>query len=149
MYNSLSEFNWTAYPNALVGGAIAAAIVTFIFVAIILFAVFYVYHSLTWMKIAKKLKFKKAWLAWIPFAGSSMRLHLGKFHWAWIFLIVIPFVGWIAVGVLFIISNWRVFEKLRYSGWLALSPLLGLIWGGLGTLAYGIVIGIVAWKKKR
>ncbi len=28
------------------------------------------------------------------------------------------------------------------------NTLLGIFGGGLGTLAYGIVIGIVAWKKK-
>jgi|TARA_Y100000310_G_scaffold256634_1_gene264470 hypothetical protein len=34
----------------------------------------------------------------IPFANSAMRLQLGKkFHWAWVFLYLIPIIGWIAI----------------------------------------------------
>ena len=148
MYN-WTDWNLTNPQDFLVGGVLGAAFATIVFVLVLVLIAIYVYFALAWYAIAKKRGHKKPWLAWIPFANIAMWFQLGGFHWAWIFLIVIPFVGWIAVGVLFIISNWRVFEKLRYSGWLALSPLLGLIWGGLGTLAYGIVIGIVAWRKKR
>jgi len=148
-FMSLENVNWTDYQDAIVGGALGAALATLIFLMVLLLLALYVYFALAWYRIAKKRKHKKPWLAWIPIANIAMWLQMGGFHWAWIFLIIIPFAGWVAVGALFIISNWRVFEKLKYPGWLALAPLLGLIGGGLGTLAYGIVIGIVAWRKKR
>jgi hypothetical protein len=76
-----------------------------------------------------------------------MRLQLGKFHWAWTFLWLIPVLGWIALWILLIISHWRIFESLKYPGWLALLQLADLVLNGAGTIAYLIVIGIVAWKK--
>jgi hypothetical protein len=137
------------YRDALVGGSIGAALAAILIILLIVLVALYVYFALAWYTIAKKMKYRRPWLAWIPFANIAMWLQLGGFHWAWVFLMIIPVIGWIAIGVLFIISSWRVFEKLRYPGWLALSPLLGLLGGGLGTLAYGVVIGIVAWRKKR
>ncbi|GIU68687.1 MAG: hypothetical protein KatS3mg001_537 [Candidatus Pacearchaeota archaeon] len=124
-------------------------IITFIFLFILLLLIFYVYFSLAWYTIAKKVKHKRPWLAWIPFANIAMWFQMGGFHWALVFLLIIPFVGSLVVMILLIISNWRVFEKLRYPGWLSLSPVLGLIFPGLGIIAYGIVIGIVAWRKNR
>ena len=152
MYNYLSEltnWNWTDYQNEVLAGVVGAALATFIIIAIIVFIAIYVYFAAAWYTIAKRMKHKKPWLAWIPFANIALWLQLGGFHWAWVFLVLIPIAGWIALGVLFIISNWKVFEKLKYPGWLSLSPLLGIIVGGLGTIAYGVVIGFVAWKKKR
>jgi len=142
------NLNSSDYGNAFFGGAFWAAIAAIIILALLILIAVYVYFALAWYKIAKRRGHKHPWLAWIPFANIAMWLQLGGFHWAWVFLLVIPVAGWIAVGVLFIVSNWRVFEKLKYPGWLALSPLLGVIFGGLGTVAYGIVIGFVAWKKK-
>ncbi len=137
-------------PNVIGGAALGAGLVALGVIAVLIFIAVYIYFALAWKRIAEKVKHKKPWLAWIPFANISMWLQMGGFHWAWVFLLIIPIVGWIAVGVLFIISNWRVFEKLKYPGWLSLAPLLGIIphSSGLGTLAYGIVVGIVAWKKK-
>ena len=152
MYNYLSELaNWnlTDYQNEVLAGVVGAALATFIIIAIIVFIAIYVYFAAAWYTIAKRMKHKKPWLAWIPFANIALWLQLGGFHWAWVFLVLIPIAGWIALGVLFIISNWKVFEKLKYPGWLSLSPLLGIIAGGLGTIAYGVVIGFVAWKRKR
>lgn len=138
------------YQEAFTGGAIGASLVTLGIFAVLVGIAFYVYHSWAWMVIAKKMKHKKPWLAWIPFAASAMRLQLGKFHWAWIFLVLIPIVGWIALIILLTISMWRIFENQKYSGWTSLSfpamfvPRIS----GIGTIAYLIIIGFVAWKKK-
>lgn len=138
------------YQEALIGGVTGAVLATLgILVALFIIA-FYVYHALAWMKIAKRMKHKYPWLAWIPFAASAMRLQLGKFHWAWIFLVLIPIVGWIALIALLTISIWRIFEKQKYPGWIGLSfPLMfAPKISGIGTIAYLIAIGFVAWKKK-
>jgi len=85
------------FTGGMVGGALMA-------LGIMILAVFmiglYVYFSLAWYTIAKKLKNKNAWVAWIPIANIGLILQLGGFHWVWIFLILIPFLGWIALGVL-------------------------------------------------
>lgn len=145
-----SWFNFTGGSNQdlLVGGLLGGVLALGIFMLLLLLVAVYVYFALAWYKIAQKRKHKKPWLAWIPIANIALWLQLGGFHWAWIFLILVPVVGWIALMVLFIISNWRVFEALKYPGWMALAPLLDIFKGGVGTIAYGVVIGIVAWKKK-
>jgi hypothetical protein len=143
--------NWTGdIPDVFLGGAAGAVLAIVIMFAIVLGLAIYVYHALAWMTIAKKRKYKKAWLAWIPFASSAMRLQLGKkFHWAWVFLYLIPIVGWIAIWILLIVSHWKIFEMFRYPGWLSLAPLVNLLprLSGLGTFAYLVIVGIVAWKK--
>jgi len=132
-------------PATLWPTIIAMGVMTF-FVGIIL----YVYLGLVWSTIAKRLKHKYPWLAWIPFANVAMILQLGGFHWAWIFLILIPMLGWIALGVLGIISCWRIFEKRNYQGWLSLIPILGFVpfVGWIASIAFLVIIGIVAWGKK-
>jgi hypothetical protein len=136
--------NW---EEVFAGGFLGGLLVLGIFLFILLMLAVYVYFAFSWYTIAKKRKHKKPWLAWIPFANISLWFQMGGFHWAWIFLLLIPVAGWIAVLVLFIISNWRVFEKLKYPGWLSLSLLLDIFKGGIGIIAYGVVVGIVAWKK--
>jgi hypothetical protein len=149
MFNYLTDWNATNIQEALIGGAIGAALATILIALIFVLIAIYLYFAFAWYTIAKRRGHKKPWLAFIPFANMAMWFQLGGFHWAWIFLILIPVAGVLAVGILFIISSWRVFEKMKYPGWLSLAPLLGFIWSGLGTLAYGIIIGIVAWRKKR
>ena len=111
----------------------------FIFIAAI-----YVYSSLAWYKIARKLKYKSPWIAWIPIANWAMILQLGGFHWAWIFLVLIPILGWIPLFVLCIIAHWRIFEKRKYPGWFSLSMIIPQI----GGVLYLIAIGFVAWKDR-
>ncbi|NCN86275.1 hypothetical protein GW932_00420 [archaeon] len=105
----------------------------------------YVYHALAWQTIGKKQKYKRPWLAWIPFANVSMILQMGRFNWAWVFLVLIPILGWIALFILLILSMWRIFEKAKYPGWASLSMILPTV----GKVLYLIVIGLVAWKKPK
>ena len=101
----------------LIGGFTGALITIGIMAAIAILIGIYVYFALALSTIGKKLKYKKSWLAWIPIANLAMILQLGKFHWAYIFLILIPIFGWIALFILLIIANWRIFEKRKYPGW--------------------------------
>mgnify|MGYP001585908907 FL=1 len=127
------------------GASLIAILLTVIVLLILVVIAFYVYTSLAWMKIAKKLKYKNAWLAWIPIASWAMRLELGGFHWAWIFLILIPILGWIPLFVLIIISTWKIFEKRKYPGWFSLSVVIP----NVGWILYLVAIRFVALKDRK
>lgn len=138
------------FIEIMLGTGALAMIGTFIVVWITIALAIYVYIALALMIIAQKLKYKNYWLAWIPIANIAMILQLGGFHWAWIFLIVVPIAGWLALTVLVIISMWRIYEKRNYPGWLSLIlalnfvPLIGWI-AGIANL---VVLGLVAWENK-
>ncbi|MGD9276399.1 MAG: hypothetical protein PVJ67_04450 [Candidatus Pacearchaeota archaeon] len=129
------------FLGGMFGGLLAFGIVF----AILLVLGLYVYTAYSWMTIARKLKYKKSYLAWIPIANISMILQLGGFHWAWVFLIFIPILGWIALFVLMIITTWRIFEKRKYPGWFSLSSIIPKI----GGILYLVVIGFVAFKDRK
>jgi len=138
------------FTEVMTSAPIVGMLVALGFIILFLvFIVFYIYTSFAWMDIAKKLKYKNSWLAWIPIVRWAMILQLGKFHWAFIFLALIPFFGWIALWILLLIATWKIFEKRKYPGWLALIPILGFLpWiGGLAFIASLIILGFVAWKK--
>lgn len=127
------------------GGIAGILIALGILILILFVAAFYIYHALAWSTIARKLKHKRPWLAWIPFASSAMRLQLGRFHWAWVFLYLVPILGWIAIFVLLTISHWSIFRKRRYPGWFSLAWIIPKV----GTILYLIIIGFVAWKDRK
>ena len=135
-------YDLTQIMQIVFGAGFLAALGILMFIFI--FA-FYIYFSFAWMTIGKKLKYPTPWLAWIPFANISMILQLGGFHWAWVFLIFIPVLGWITLFVLIIIATWRIFEKRKYPGWFSLSVIIP--WAG-GVL-YLISIGLVAWVNRK
>lgn len=127
-------------------GAIGGIIIGLgIAMILILILALYIYTSLAWMTIGRKLNYKRAWLAWIPIANLAMVLQLGKFNWKWIFLIFIPILGWIPLIVLAIIAQWNIFESRKYPGWFSLSFLVPQI-GGILSL---IVLGFVAWSDRK
>ena len=137
-----------AMVTAPVMGALIGLGVAIVFLVLV---AFYIYTSFVWMTIAKKLKHKNSWLAWIPFARWAMILQLGSFHWAWVFLALIPILGWIALWVLLLVATWKVFEKRKYPGFLALLPVLGFLpaIGWLVNTAFLILLGFVAWRDIR
>ena len=126
-------------------GVLAALVAVGVLIAILAFAALYVYTALAWRTIARKSKYKRDWLAWIPIASNAMVLQIGGFHWAWIFLLLIPVAGWIALMILSIIAMWRIFEKLKHPGWFSLAPIVPKV----GGILYLIAIGIVAWSEKK
>ncbi|MEM4230456.1 MAG: hypothetical protein QXF25_01085 [Candidatus Pacearchaeota archaeon] len=114
-------------------------------IAFLIFLGIYVYFALAWSKIAEKLKYKRPWLAWIPIANVSMILQLGGLHWALVFLILIPLLGWFVLSILSIIATWKIFEKRNYPGWFSLSIIVPKV----GFILYLIALGFVAWKDKK
>ncbi len=143
---AITETIQAAIAGTTLGAFIAGAII----IGFLIFAGLWIYTSFAWMTIARKLKYKYPWLAWIPFARTAMRLELGNFHWALVFLMLIPVLGWLAVGILMIVATWRIYENRKYPGWLALIPLAAAIpvVGGLAGLATLIIVGFVAWKDR-
>ena len=145
MVNWMSGFQNEAMGYAFAGGLVGSLVALGIMIVILFFAATYVYFAYAWMTIAKKMRYKKSWLAWIPFANFAMILQLGGFVWGWIFLLLIPILGWIAVFVLMIIAIWKIFEKRKYPGWFSLSLIIPKV----GFVLYLIALGFVAWKDKR
>lgn len=133
------------------GGTLASALWGTIFIVFLLvFAIYWVYTSFAWKEIGRKVKYKKDWLAWIPFARTAMILQMGDFHWAFVFLWLIPLLGWIPLGILIIIATWRIFEARKYPGWLALIPIISILpyIGYLAGIAHLVILGLVAWKDQ-
>jgi len=106
----------------------------------------YVYCAFAWMTIAKKLGYKKAWLAWIPIANLFLYPILADKDWVWGFILLVPIVN----VVFFFMWTWQIFEKRKYPGWLSLIPLLSVIpfLNIVVVLAYLVVLGVVAWNDK-
>jgi len=132
---------------ALLGDGVILGLLAGMIVLIVLLSIaLYVYYAFAWMTIARKLKYKKAWLAWIPIANLFLIPILAKKDWTWGFMFLVP----IANVVFFFIWTWNIFERRKYPGWLALIPLVGIIplIGWLASLAYLVVLGLVAWKDQ-
>lgn len=143
--SGLNNLSSEAINSAAAWGFFGALIAIGIVFLVILIAAIYIYTAFAWMTIAQKLRHRRPWLAWIPFANISLMLQLGGFHWAWVFLILIPILGWIALFVLVVIATWRIFEKRKYHGWYSLSLVIPKV----GAILYLIAIGFVAWKDKK
>lgn len=106
--------------------------------------VIYVYYAFAWMTIAKKLKYDKAWIAWIPVVQLFLLPILAKKKWPWGFIFLVPIVN----IIFFIMWTWNIFEQRQYPGWLSLIPLIGIIplIGWLGQIAFLVILGLVAWR---
>ena len=117
-----------------------------VFLAVLVGLAIYIYWAMAYMTIAKKLKYDKPWLAWIPFANMFLVTILAGKKWYWGFLFFVPFVN-IAFLVLW---TWRIYERRNYPGWLSLIPLAGLIpaVGLLASLTNLVILGFVAWKDR-
>jgi len=129
------------FINVFSAGALTALITAGIFLAIVVSLAFYVYFAMAWMTIAKKMKYKHPWLAWIPIAQLFLMPILAKKHWTWGFMFLVP----IANIVFFIIWTWNIFEQRKYPGWYSLSLIIPKV----GGILYLVAIGFVAWAKKK
>jgi len=146
--NAIKTISQSPTFEEVIAGLFFAGIAGFFALAVILFfAGYFIYLGLVWSKIGKNVGYDKTFLAWIPFARTALILEVGGFHWALVFLYLVPILGWGALFVLRMIATWRVFEKLQYPGALALIPLTDLFLRGIGGIAHLVVLGFVAWRK--
>jgi hypothetical protein len=62
-----------------------------------------------------------------------------------IFSVLVLIIAWIWFNVSIIIIQWRIFERLKYSGALVLTQLIPL----LGFFIFGIIWLVVAFSSKK
>jgi hypothetical protein len=134
-------------PGAITGVA-TGLIIALIFILLILFIfllVAYIYYCLVWYTLANKLKYKNAWIAWIPIANLFLLPILAKKHWALGFLLLIPVVNL----VFSIIWSWEIYKRRKFSGALSLIkagyiiPLLI----PFVFIADFVIMGLIAFEK--
>jgi len=99
----------------------------------------YVYTSLAFSKIAEKLNYEKKWFAWVPILNIIMIFELGDQNPMLLFLLLIPGIGGLIVGIMSIIAMMNIAEKRGYDKMLGLLMLVPL-----GNL---ILPGLLAWKE--
>lgn len=151
---------------------------TFLVLFIILAILIYIYTAWALMDIAKRLKTKNAWLAWIPIANVYLMAKMAKKSpWPlWLLLLwipallifVSPVIGWIffvlaiigtiIFGIFQYIWIWKICEARGRPGWWAILslvasvlgaiPLIGIIFSTAGAVWSLVLFGILAWGKK-
>lgn len=134
-------------PEMLGLGGIMALVGAFLVFALIIGVAMYVYMALVLSTIAKKLKYRKPWLAWIPIANIALLPILAGYAWTWVFILLVPLVN----IVFMFIWVWKIFEKRKYPGWLSLVPLLMVIpfVNFLVGIAQLVIWGMVAWSDRK
>ncbi len=151
-------------PTFMAGYSVMALFVMVLFMFAIVIT-FYIYFALALKTIATKLNHPNPWMAWIPFVNGALMLQLGGFHWAWIFLGLLPllslsfyfssamtfmilaFITSLPLMVLYIISWWHICEQRSYPGWLSLI-YIGTFIPMVNYLVYIVLlvlIGFLAW----
>lgn len=128
------------------GGTFGALFGALKAVGIILSIAIWIYVGFAFQTIAKKLKYKKDWLAWVPVARWALIPILAKKHWAWVFMFLVP----IANFIFLIIWMWHIYEARKYHGALSLVFIAAFIpfLSMFAMIANLIIIGIVAWRDK-
>jgi len=108
---------------------------------LVIFAICYVYCAFALMTIAKKLKTKDAWMAWIPFLNYYYLTRISRVSPLWTLALLgllIPFAGWFMAGVA-IWMFWRIAEMRKLPGWISILLIVPLL--------NFVILGIIAWYK--
>lgn len=104
---------------------------TFIIMILVYLLISYIITGVSLYRIAKRTKTDNAWLAWVPIFNLLLVADIGK-ESLWLGLITIlvgfvPFIGVIISAVLVVYLFWRVNEKLKKPGILALLTLIPVV----------------------
>ena len=131
----------SAIPGIGLGLAALGGVLLFTWVIIGL--AIYIYTAIALMAIAKKLKVKNGWLAFIPIANIYLMTQLADISGWWTFAILavfIPVIGYIALLAGMIFLYWRIAESVKKPGWWGIFMIIPIVgW---------ILLGIMAWGKK-
>jgi hypothetical protein len=138
------EFNWDDYENeyeydaeeiAAVGSLFAGLAFIWVAISSVMGIAVYVFTSLAYMKIAKKLNHPNPWFAWVPILNMVLHLQLAGMSGWFVLIMLVP----VANVVVYVIAMMNICEKLGK------EKLLGLL--VLVPLANFILLGILAWGK--
>lgn len=123
-------------PQQMPTAGIVAFVAAFFMLFLALAAALYVYFSLCFFLIAKKLNVPAPWTAWVPIVNIWTLLQAaGKPCW-WVLLFFIPVVGFVVI-----IYVWMcITENLGRNKWLGLLILVPIV-----SLVY---IGVLAFSKQ-
>jgi hypothetical protein len=106
-----------------------------IFVLIIIVIPLYIYNSLTYMNIAKKLNHPNLWFAWVPVLKIILHFQLGEMSGWYTLLMLIPIVN----VFVYIIGLMNICKKRGVNKFLSLFFLV--------PVANLIILGILAWRS--
>lgn len=120
---------------AAVGSAFAGLAFIWIAICFLMGIAVYVYSSLAYMNIAKKLNYPNPWFAWIPILNIVLHFQIGGMSGWFVLLMLVP----LANIVVYVIAMMNICEKLGK------EKLLGLL--ALVPIANYILLGILAWDK--
>lgn len=108
----------------------------------------YIYVSLVYMGLAKKIGTTPAWLAWIPIANLYLISKMAQKHW-WpmllIFTFIVPVVNVVSLMILVVCMffwHCRIFERVKRPAWWAVTSLIP----GFGSIVFLVLLGVAAWK---
>lgn len=100
----------------------------FIMTMIVMAVIIYVINAIFLGKIFKKAGVE-SWIAWVPFYNTWKMLEIGGQKGAYIFFVLIPFVGSLIFTVFSIIAMYNIGLKLGKSGaFVLLAIFLPIVW---------------------
>ena len=133
-------------------------IILLFIVMLVLIVGVYIYTSLAYSKIARRLELEHPRIAWIPGVGPAIiASKAAGMHWWPVLLLIgfwIPFLNVVLIltfVVFWYIWMWKTFSALGRPGWWVLLGLIPVA----GGIIFLIILGVAAWgnqekvKKKR
>jgi hypothetical protein len=119
-YSNYSGYSTHAPVNPDMAAGLAILGLGFLFLLLLILVIFYVYMAVCLIKIARKTKTEKAWMAWIPIANIILMLQIAKKPLWWLVLFFIP-----GANIVFTVLVWMEISKiLGHPEWLGLLMIV-------------------------
>lgn len=158
-YNTINNINLSNLnpgSASVMGGTIAAFIMSFLLILLFILIVVYLYFSICLYNIAKKTNTSNRWAAWVPIVQIFYPIIISQKPWWWIFVVLIlgffssslnrsesgivqlvSFLISITIIVVWVYIWMGVCVKLKRPNWwgvLMMIPLINIVF--LGILAF-------------